>query len=406
MPETTQIIQGLNRKWILKDPLDKGEEKEVWSAYDFSLYLQKAGLREDHIVINPMTRTRFLQECISIFRDPEYAVRFMINPAREALERFAKETEALGGLNDPRIVRIYDYDLDGFTPEVEETAEEEGIAEPEGYPPFYVMDRIKGVTLDALAEEQKAYEGKVHEALAFMKDIGLALVKAHKAGIIHQDLKPKNIFVREDGTPVIIDFGICHFIHGQRLSLTGEHKDREYFMPPELVSLPVNQENLCPANDVYSFGKLLYYLISGGRKLPKEIHHEDQYDLRKNDTSRPMELVYRILDRTITPDLNDRVKSIEELLGVIDREMQEGTTCIFCKKGKYRPISRGLMFRIWHISGEADQKTYEPRLLVCDNCGNIQNFCDTEIIEDDTPDQDQFEPIPEIIETETLDGEL
>ena len=114
--------------------------------------------------------------------------------------------------------------------------------------------------------------------------------------------------------------------------------------------------------------------------------------------------------RTLQKDRNMiaqlKLDTHKELLAVIDREMQEGTTCIFCRKGKYRPISRGLMVRIWHISGDQSQKTYEPRLLVCDNCGNIQNFCDTEIIKDDTPDMDQFEPIPEMIETETLDGEL
>jgi serine/threonine protein kinase len=390
MPESTQIIKGMNKRWILKSPLDS--EEQVWSAYDFSLYLEKADLRADHIVINPMTRTRFLQECSVIFREPQHAVRFLVNPSPAALEAFSREIETLGAVHDPRIVRIHDYKLEVTEPPpppegIKETEEEAAAREKEGYLPFYVMDKIQGQTLENLAGRKKAYEGKIHESLALMKEIGLALVKAHKAGLVHRDLKPKNIFIRDDGSPVIIDIGACQLVNGHRHMLVGGGPDSSCFFAPELGSFGVSQRDVCPANDVYSFGKLLYYLVSGGRELPRESHRQGEYDLRKKDPSRPMELMYKIFDRTITGDLSRRVQSVEELLTLIDREMQEGATCVFCGKGTYKPISKRLMQAIWHIEEEPGHRSYEARLLVCDNCGNIQNFCDTHIISDSKLDE-------------------
>ncbi len=412
MPEPTQIIEGINRHWILRESLSKSEEEDVWTAYDFTLYLNKAGLKADTIIINPMTRTRFLQECAQIFGKPVYAVRFLTNPDPAAMDLFSQEVEALMALDDPRIVRIHDYKLEVTEPpppEIgEETDEEKERREKASYPPFYVMDKIEGVTLKEKAEKDKAYEGNIRESLGLIKDIGSALVKAHKAGLIHRDLKPKNIFVRQDGTPVIIDFGICQFVGGRRHSLTGEEPTDYDFIPPELSVGAIDESKVCPANDVYAVGKLLYYLISGGKQLPMEQYKEPEYDLRKKDPSRLMELVYHVFDATITSKAEARLQTIEDMLSLIDRELLEGSRCIFCRKGSYKPLSRTLMERIWGIREPEGRRSYAPRLMVCDNCGNVQNFCDVKIIEDELNKVEGEQPpsIPQRIEGEIVEGDL
>jgi len=390
MPESTQVIIGLNRSWILKDPLDNVEnpsDSEVWTAYDFSMYLEKAGLNPESISINPMTRLRFLQECVIIFKEPEYAVRFLKNPDPTAIAKFSMDVEALMSLDDPRIAKIHDHKMEMTIPQppenVNETDEQKEEREKGIYPPFYIIDRIDGDTMKELAEEEKAYKGKIHESLVLMKEIGLALVKAHNAGIIHSDLNPKKVFIKNDGSPVIIDFSICNFKEGRFCSLTGDVRD-DCFVSPELVRSPVAEGELCATNDVYSFGKLLYYLISGGRELPGEFHNEVDFDLRIKDPSRSMKLAYRIFDKTITGKPDDRMQSIDELLTMMDSEMQEGTTCIFCNKGKYRPISRQGREKFWPNIVLPTDNDYNPRLLVCDNCGNVQKFLDSKILQDDS----------------------
>lgn len=392
MPESTQIIEGVNKKWILRDTIDKVGEKEVWTVYDFSLYLKRAGLSLEHIIINPMTRVRFLNECVHIFKEPKYSVRFLVNPDPSALENFTRGIERLMALDDPRIAKIYDYKSEvtevpppeGF--ESEEAAEEREKAK---YPPFYVMDWIKGDTLKERASRRKVYEGKIHESLVLIKDIGAALVKTHKAGISHSELKPKKIFVKPDGNPVIIDFGISQLVGGKFSSLSGVYKLEDHFLPPELTRGSIENRKLSEVNDVYSLGKLLYYLISGGVELPDERHHDPVYDLRMRDPSRMMQLVYRLFDRTITSDPSQRIQTVDDLLVIMDREMQEGTTCIFCHKGKYKPMSQKALNMFWHVTVEPGRNDFSPRLLVCDNCGNVQNFVDTDATKDGAFDETQ-----------------
>lgn len=390
MPEATQIIAGVNRKWILRDTIDKVGEKEIWTVYDFSLYLKRAGLDEEHIIVNPMTRVRFLNECVQIFREPKYSVRFLTSPDPSALARFNQGIERLMALDDPRIANIHDYkgEVTEFPPPEEgrETDEEVEARENAKYPPFYVMDWIRGDTLKERALRKKAYEGKIHESLILIKDIGAALVKAHRAGISHSELKPKKIFIKQDGNPVIIDFGISQLVGGKFSSLSGIHPMEDFFMPPELTRGPADGRQLSPVNDVYSLGKLLYYVISGGVELPGQKFADPVYDLRMRDSSRMMQLVFRLFERTITADPADRIQTVDQLLVVMDREMQEGTTCIFCHKGKYKPVSQKVLDMFWHVKIEPGQKDFSPRLLVCDNCGNIQNFCDAEITKEDAFD--------------------
>jgi len=383
MPEATLVVNGEKRQWILKRMLDTTGEGDVWSGYNFTEYLKRAGLNPETIRINSMTRQRFLNECDQIFKKPKYAIKFLNNPTPASLKMMGQEVDALKKLDDPHIITIYDYMIEMPPPKPqEEEPEQEGAEEKQAtYPPFYVMELIEGETLAELAEKKKEFQGKVHESLALMVEMATALSMAHKAGVVHRDLKPENILVRTDGTPVIIDFGICHVINGMMYNLTGKTSEVRCFMPPELTAIRVRDEDVCGANDIYSFGKLLYYLISGGKQLPHDYYSRPEYDLRLKYPSKQMDSAYKIFERTITENVEQRIQSIEELLETIKDELVEGTTCIFCHGGVYQELSGEILAKLWTYSQSAEIRQYRPRLYVCDKCGNLQYFCESRIID-------------------------
>jgi len=384
MPEAAQLIQGIKNWWILKKRLDEEDgESDVWSAYDFGEYLRKAGLKMETIRVNPMTRSRFLNECEFLFKKPQYAVKFLNNPTADSLNRFGAETQALMNLDDPHIIKIYDYKSEMPPPETDEEdeAEEEGEEKQPPYPPFYVMEYIEGHTLKTKAEFEKIYEGNEHEALALIVEIASALKNAHNAGIVHRDLKPENILISDDGTPIIIDFGICQVIDGKRHNLTGKEAPSEFFMPPELSVAQINEGDVCGANDIYSLGKLLYYLISGGKQLPHDWHRREEWDLRSKYESKQMDSVYKILDKTLTPSVIERVQTIDQLLNTMKDDLVGGAQCTFCKDGNYRELNDEATSKLWPGSRDPEMIGYTPRLFVCDKCGNMQYFSESKILD-------------------------
>ncbi|MFI5322988.1 MAG: protein kinase [Thermodesulfobacteriota bacterium] len=109
---------------------------------------------------------------------------------------------------------------------------------------------------------------------------------AHTKGVIHRDLKPDNIFLRTRKGPVVVgDFGICYLEQdGKRITLTDEAVGPRNFIAPELEDGRL--ELISTKCDVYSLGKILYWLLSGGKIFSREKHREPQFDLKSqnNDT--------------------------------------------------------------------------------------------------------------------------
>lgn len=188
----------------------------------------------------------------------EVAVKVLhagLNTAR-ILERFAWERRSLARMNHPNIAKI----LDAGT-------EESGH-------PYVVLELVDGTPITTWCREQK---GTLARNLNLMARVCQAVQHAHDRGVLHRDLKPGNILVREiDGqpTPSIIDFGIAKALDDTdagedslNLTLAGQQVGTPAYMSPEQLA---GSGDVDVRTDVYALGVILYELLAGRRPFPDD----------------------------------------------------------------------------------------------------------------------------------------
>ncbi|MDF1660610.1 MAG: serine/threonine-protein kinase [Planctomycetota bacterium] len=160
----------------------------------------------------------------------------------EALERFMLEAETTARLNHPNIVRIHH------------------IGEDQGFH-YLVMDYIEGPTLKDMVVDGDALTEK--DCAALIAKLAKALSYAHSHAILHRDVKPANVLVRQsDGEPLLTDFGLAKDISDGRegLTISGQAIGTPEFMSPEQADGDL--ELVDRRSDVYSLGATLYQLLT------------------------------------------------------------------------------------------------------------------------------------------------
>ncbi len=155
------------------------------------------------------------------------------------LERFKREAQAVGRLMHPSIVQVYDY------------GESQEVA-------FIAMELVSGKTLHQRLLERRRYDLK--QVGSIVEQLLTALEYAHQNGVIHQDIKPANILLTNDGRIKVTDFGIAH-VESTRMVVNNEPLGTPHFMAPELI----NGGTATPSSDVYSAGTVAYELLTGQR---------------------------------------------------------------------------------------------------------------------------------------------
>lgn len=157
------------------------------------------------------------------------------------VKRFLSEAKALGRLDHPNIVRIYNVD------------EHEGAV-------YIAMEFIEGESLNEVVRRGAFGADEIIEMGAVVAE---TLDYAHQKGIVHRDIKPGNILIRDDGRLKITDFGIAHIEDPSAAVQTqaGEILGTPAYMSPEqVISRPVDGRS-----DIFSFGIVLYELCAGSR---------------------------------------------------------------------------------------------------------------------------------------------
>ena len=168
------------------------------------------------------------------------AVKVMqaMTPDADTVARFRHEAKAIAQLRHPNIVQVYDF------------GEYQGI-------PYMIVEYIPGGSL-----AQKMADARLDEAtsLRYLRGIAAGLDYAHRHGVVHRDVKPANVLLTGEDTPVLADFGLAKLLQGNSLkSMTGVTTGTPAYMAPEQVM----GHNVGPAADRYSLATIAYEMLTG-----------------------------------------------------------------------------------------------------------------------------------------------
>ena len=160
----------------------------------------------------------------------------------EARARFLREIKLSRRITHPNVVRVYDFGVWRDTL-------------------FLTMEYIPGKTLSQWVREGSHLKANLRQKVEILRGIAAGLAEAHKAGVIHRDLKPQNVILTPSGIPKILDFGIAHANLDESGELTQEGHfvgSPKYVSPEQIQGLPLD-----PRSDIYALGLLAYFLLTG-----------------------------------------------------------------------------------------------------------------------------------------------
>ncbi|HUU14440.1 MAG TPA: protein kinase [Terriglobia bacterium] len=181
----------------------------------------------------------------------EVALKTVLDIAdSKALELFQKEYEVLASISHPNLVEI--VDLGSFEYQGESV-------------PYFVMPLLNGMTLDKLIRTS-SHRLTVERAVAIISQACRGLQAAHERGLIHRDLKPSNIFVMDDDSVRIIDFGVVH--KADALTTRGWKGTLQY-MAPELIEMKPPSV----VSDIFSLGIVAYEALTQRRPFERPSQH-------------------------------------------------------------------------------------------------------------------------------------
>jgi len=153
-------------------------------------------------------------------------------------ERFLNEARTLARLEHPHIVSMFDIGVDGDRV-------------------YMVMESLDGGSLDERVRTAGPLPPRMATTVALAILSGLA--EAHRAGVVHRDVKPHNVLISAEGLPKLIDFGIAQDAE-RDLTRTGSVIGTWAYMPPEQR---VDSKRVDPRSDLYACGATLYALLTG-----------------------------------------------------------------------------------------------------------------------------------------------
>jgi serine/threonine-protein kinase len=234
----------------------------------------------------------------------------------ESVERFRREAYAAARLSHRAIIRIFDlFELD-FRGEAT-TGKPAALV--------IVMELLHGETLGDFL--MKKGHLPVPEAVDLMLPLLSALAHAHRAGVVHRDLKPDNVFLATDPDdhviPKILDFGVSKMASvgdkavrisdSQPLTLEGVLLGTPTFMSPEQAR---GARDVDARSDVFSVGTLFYTMLAGKNPFDGEKFHAVVEAIVKRDPPRPPDLpdaIWEVLERALAKDVNARYADATEL---------------------------------------------------------------------------------------------
>lgn len=287
------------------------------------------------------------------------------------IRRFEAEAQLIAQLEHPHIVPLYDF-----------------WREPSAA--YLVMRYLHGGSLEGFLKTNGPLSIPQFRRMA--RQIGRAIAAAHARGIIHRDIKPANILLDEDDNAYLADFGIANNLElDQTLPLAEKSAliTAPQYVPPELVE----GKPLRPSSDIYSFGLLLFEMISGRKAFDGPTPLANLQQQLYSPTPALTDLVANLpvgvdalIQKATSKQPDDRFPSVDAMLQALDAlprhertstQPLEQKTAVSLSPNQIQRLKNP--FRGLHPFGEADSGTFFGRdALVLDLLGMLSDDTDLE----------------------------
>ncbi|WP_068006323.1 Stk1 family PASTA domain-containing Ser/Thr kinase [Nocardia pseudobrasiliensis] len=182
------------------------------------------------------------------------------------LTRFEFEARSVAKLKHPSLVAVYDQGIDGDYP-------------------FLIMELVEGGTLRELLRERGPMPP--HAVRAVAEPVLEAIGVAHRAGLIHRDVKPENVLISDSGEVKIADFGLVRAVAGSNMTSASVILGTAHYLSPEQVTDGTADER----SDVYSFGILIFEMLTGRTPFIGDNSLSIAYQRVEKDVPSPSRLI-------------------------------------------------------------------------------------------------------------------
>jgi len=262
----------------------------------------------------------------------EIALKFL-NPAiadEKMIERFKNELKFARKISHKNVCRMYDLgDVEGT--------------------PYITMEYVTGEDLRNMIK--MTGQLSVGRAISIAKQVCEGLAEAHRLGVVHRDLKPRNIMIDKEGNARIMDFGIARSIKVKGITRVGSIIGTPEYMSPEQVK----GEKVDHRSDVYSLGIILFEMMTGqvpfegDTSLSIALKHEKEIptDPREFNAQIPKELS-RVILRCLEKEKERRFKGAGELFSELTKIEEEIPTKekVFARKIKTKVLKKRIRFAL------------------------------------------------------------
>src|SRR3954454_18968882 len=251
--------------------------------------------------------------------------------------RFMQEARTASGLNHPNIITIHEISSENGTH-------------------FIVMEYVRGKTLDQLIPRRGM---RLNEAFRIGIPIADALAAAHAAGIIHRDLKPSNVMITEQGAVKLLDFGLAKLVK-PLVSLDAEEPrassaeskletqeglllgTTSYMSPEQVEAKPLDARS-----DIFSFGAVLYEMITGQRAFQGDSRISTLSAILRDEPKPPTSLrqdvpheLEKIVVRCLRKDPNHRWQNMLDVRIALEELKQESDSGTLASPASPAAVSR------------------------------------------------------------------
>src|SRR4051794_12528668 len=224
---------------------------DLVGPYEIRGFLGQGGMGQVYKAFDPRLERTVALKIIVVPERPSGTENDSERIVGEFSARLLREARAVASLSHPNVVGIYD------------------VGESKGRL-YLAMEYVVGTTLRSLAT---AEEVPLARKLRWLVDVARALEVAHKAGLVHRDVKPENVMIREDGAVKVLDFGIA------RRTMAGAGEDQQrldtvtgggaitgtpVYMSPEQIK----GRDVDARSDQFAFGVMAYEIVAGDRPWP------------------------------------------------------------------------------------------------------------------------------------------